>query len=414
MGWLAKHGSAAGALERDPLGEHDRDAAGPRPAADGHDRRHPRRATCSPTVSTCSPTPGAYPAARRVPAAASPGRWRLAVYDIPRVESRARVVATTTTSTGAYRGAGRPEATAAIERAMDLFAAEIGMDPAEVRRRNLIAARRVPVHDQGRRHLRQRRVRQGPRPGARRRGLRGAARRAGRPPGARRPRPARHRRLGVRRDHRRRRVRRGRHGRGAPGRHGHRAHRHLAARAGPRDGLGDARQRAPRHPGREDHRQARRHRPRPARRAARWARAACRPAASRCTRPRRAGRDGQAARGRPAGGRVDDLEVADGAVRVRGTDVAVTLGRARRAEQLRVDSDVRQRRALVPVRRAPGRRRGRRRVRQGGRRPDRHRRRRRARCSTRCSPRASATAGSPRASRRRCSRRSSSTPTATR
>ena len=39
------------------------------------------------------------------------------VYDIPRVESRARVLATTTTSIGAYRGAGRPEATAAIERA---------------------------------------------------------------------------------------------------------------------------------------------------------------------------------------------------------------------------------------------------------------------------------------------------------
>jgi carbon-monoxide dehydrogenase large subunit len=46
---------------------------------------------------------------------------------------------TNTTPTGAYRGAGRPEATAAIERAVDLFAAELGMDPAEVRRRNLIA-----------------------------------------------------------------------------------------------------------------------------------------------------------------------------------------------------------------------------------------------------------------------------------
>ncbi len=40
----------------------------------------------------------------------------------------------------AYRGAGRPEAAAAIERAMDLFAAEIGMDPIEVRRRNLVAS----------------------------------------------------------------------------------------------------------------------------------------------------------------------------------------------------------------------------------------------------------------------------------
>ena len=45
---------------------------------------------------------------------------------------------TNTTPVGAYRGAGRPEATAAVERAIDLFAAEIGMDPADVRRKNLL------------------------------------------------------------------------------------------------------------------------------------------------------------------------------------------------------------------------------------------------------------------------------------
>jgi carbon-monoxide dehydrogenase large subunit len=61
-------------------------------------------------------------------------------YDIARVESSATAVVTNTTPIGAYRGAGRPEATAAIERAMDLFAAEIGMDPADVRRRNLLPA----------------------------------------------------------------------------------------------------------------------------------------------------------------------------------------------------------------------------------------------------------------------------------
>jgi CO/xanthine dehydrogenase Mo-binding subunit len=66
------------------------------------------------------------------------------VYDIPRVEVSTRSVVTNTMSTVAYRGAGRPEATAAIERAMDLFAAEIGMDPAEVRRRNLVAPDRFP------------------------------------------------------------------------------------------------------------------------------------------------------------------------------------------------------------------------------------------------------------------------------
>jgi aerobic carbon-monoxide dehydrogenase large subunit len=59
-------------------------------------------------------------------------------YAFPRSEAVARSVVTNTTPVGAYRGAGRPEATAAVERAIDLFAAEIGADPADVRRRNLI------------------------------------------------------------------------------------------------------------------------------------------------------------------------------------------------------------------------------------------------------------------------------------
>ena len=60
------------------------------------------------------------------------------VYAIPNIECRTTSVVTNTTPTVAYRGAGRPEATAAVERAMDLFAMELGMDPAEVRRKNLI------------------------------------------------------------------------------------------------------------------------------------------------------------------------------------------------------------------------------------------------------------------------------------
>ncbi len=60
------------------------------------------------------------------------------VYRIPRIEFDAAAVVTNTTPTGAFRGAGRPEATQAIERAIDLFAAELGLDQAEVRRRNLI------------------------------------------------------------------------------------------------------------------------------------------------------------------------------------------------------------------------------------------------------------------------------------
>jgi aerobic carbon-monoxide dehydrogenase large subunit len=71
------------------------------------------------------------------------------VYDIEKVESRARVLVTTTTSTAAYRGAGRPEATAAIERAMDLFAAEVGMDAVEVRRINLLKSEQFPLVTKG-------------------------------------------------------------------------------------------------------------------------------------------------------------------------------------------------------------------------------------------------------------------------
>jgi carbon-monoxide dehydrogenase large subunit len=61
------------------------------------------------------------------------------VYAIPRVEAEGTTVVTNTTHTSAVRGAGRPEATQAIEVAIDRFAAELGMDPAEVRRRNYVA-----------------------------------------------------------------------------------------------------------------------------------------------------------------------------------------------------------------------------------------------------------------------------------
>jgi len=66
------------------------------------------------------------------------------VYDLPHAGATFRAVATTTTPIAAYRGAGRPEAAAAIERAMDDFAAEIGMDPAEVRRINVVPPDKFP------------------------------------------------------------------------------------------------------------------------------------------------------------------------------------------------------------------------------------------------------------------------------
>ncbi|MBV9366453.1 MAG: xanthine dehydrogenase family protein, partial [Solirubrobacterales bacterium] len=60
------------------------------------------------------------------------------VYRIPKIETDIRAVVTNTTPTGPVRGAGRPEATQLLERAMDLLAAELSLDPAEVRQRNFI------------------------------------------------------------------------------------------------------------------------------------------------------------------------------------------------------------------------------------------------------------------------------------
>jgi carbon-monoxide dehydrogenase large subunit len=61
-------------------------------------------------------------------------------YDIPRIEAEGTTVVTNTTHVSAFRGAGRPEAAQAIEYAIDRFAAEVGKDPAEIRRLNYIGA----------------------------------------------------------------------------------------------------------------------------------------------------------------------------------------------------------------------------------------------------------------------------------
>ena len=60
------------------------------------------------------------------------------VYKIPKIEIEVIAVVTNTTPTGPVRGAGRPEATQTLERSVDMFAAGLGLDPAEVRRKNFI------------------------------------------------------------------------------------------------------------------------------------------------------------------------------------------------------------------------------------------------------------------------------------
>ncbi|MGN6570096.1 MAG: xanthine dehydrogenase family protein molybdopterin-binding subunit [Pseudolabrys sp.] len=66
------------------------------------------------------------------------------VYDIPLAQVNSRCVFTNTLPTGPYRGAGRPEASYLIERVIDAAADVTGIDPAELRRRNLIAPAKIP------------------------------------------------------------------------------------------------------------------------------------------------------------------------------------------------------------------------------------------------------------------------------
>ena len=67
------------------------------------------------------------------------------VYDIPKVRFTGTTALTNTTPVGAYRGAGRPEATQLIERVIDVAADKIGMDPAEIRRKNFLQPGNFPL-----------------------------------------------------------------------------------------------------------------------------------------------------------------------------------------------------------------------------------------------------------------------------
>ncbi len=102
-------------------------------------------------------------------------------YTIPAVHVEVTAVLTNTMTIAPYRGGGRPEPIYVTETIIDKAARELGIDPAELRRRNTIPAERDAVHDADAADLRQRRFRQEPRrlPGARRlRRLRRAARAA--------------------------------------------------------------------------------------------------------------------------------------------------------------------------------------------------------------------------------------------
>jgi len=71
-----------------------------------------------------------------------------ATYNIPAIRTTLTEVFTNKTPTDAYRGAGRPEATYFVERAMDMLARELKMDPGELRRKNFIQPHQFPFATQ--------------------------------------------------------------------------------------------------------------------------------------------------------------------------------------------------------------------------------------------------------------------------
>jgi len=77
------------------------------------------------------------------------GPWvATSIYDIPVIDFDLRAVLTNTAPTGAYRGAGRPENIYTIERLMDAAARKTGIDPTELRRRNMIRPEQMPYRNQ--------------------------------------------------------------------------------------------------------------------------------------------------------------------------------------------------------------------------------------------------------------------------
>jgi len=88
---------------------------------------------------------GAYASTTAVAIQLLIGPWvSTSVYDIPTIDLLFTAVLTNAAPTGAYRGAGRPEAIYLIERLMDQAARQMKLDPGELRRRNLIRPEQMP------------------------------------------------------------------------------------------------------------------------------------------------------------------------------------------------------------------------------------------------------------------------------
>ena len=250
------------------------------------------------------------------------------VYDIPAAHVRLRGVYTNTVPVDAYRGAGRPEASYLIERLVDAAARELGIAPDTLRKRNFIKPKAMPyttpvgkIYDSGDFAGTMARAQElADWDGFQQ--ARGAIE-------ARRP-PARHRACHLCRGLRRQRP--GNRDRAArQRRRRHRADRHAIDRAGPRHRLCADRRRQARSAAGQGARRAGRHRRDQDRR--RHRRLELDPGRRRVGRSRQqeARRSAQGARREKLEASAGDLEIADGAVRIAGTDRVDFVRRSRGA-----------------------------------------------------------------------------------
>ncbi|MDP1532836.1 MAG: molybdopterin-dependent oxidoreductase, partial [Rubrivivax sp.] len=91
---------------------------------------------------------GAYPSTSSSVIQLMIGPWvTTSIYDIPVLDLHLTAVLTNRAHTGAYRGAGRPEAIYITERLLDAAAREMGLDPAELRRRNMVRPEQMPYRN---------------------------------------------------------------------------------------------------------------------------------------------------------------------------------------------------------------------------------------------------------------------------
>ena len=158
---LARRVGQAGQVHRDPLRVADGGPPRPRPVAEADPRRPRRTARVTGLKVELLADLGSYVAlvGGGVPVL---GAFMFnAIYKFPAYQFNCQTVLTNKTWTDAYRGAGRPEATYAIERLMDELAVEVGRRPAGDPGEELDQARGVPVHHGGRPGVRLRQLRGG-------------------------------------------------------------------------------------------------------------------------------------------------------------------------------------------------------------------------------------------------------------